>query len=301
MDFRDRVAQLMADLQHDLCAGLEALDGRARFGRDEWRREGGGGGVTRVLLDGAVLEKAGVNFSRVHGRLPEAFARELPGSGTAFLATGVSVVLHPLSPHVPSAHMNFRYLEHGERSWFGGGADLTPFYFHAEDKEHFHGVWRRVCEKFADVADYPAWRDACDRYFYLPHRGERRGVGGIFFDHLFVEGDAKRAERMAAFVGSAGRAFLDAFVPIARRRLDTPVTPEQRRWQEIRRGRYVEFNLLHDRGTVFGLRTGGRTESILMSLPPRVRWGYAEDPAPGTPEAQLLRHLTGATPGGTTT
>jgi len=281
---------LMREIQTDLCAGLEALDGRARFGRDEWRREGGGGGETRVLLDGAVLEKAGVNFSLVHGRLPEAFAKEIPGSGRDFSATGVSVVLHPKSPHVPTAHMNFRYLEHGDKRWFGGGADLTPYYFHAEDKEHFHGVWKTVCGEFPDVADYPAWRDACDRYFFLPHRGERRGVGGIFFDYLFVDTDARR-DRVAAFVGRAGRALLDAYVPIVKRRLKTPVTEAQRRWQEIRRGRYVEFNLLYDRGTTFGLRTGGRTESILMSLPPRVRWGYSETPAEGTPEAALLKEL----------
>jgi len=280
----------MRDLQRDLCAGLEALDGRARFGRDEWRREGGGGGLTRVLADGAVLEKAGVNFSLVHGQLSEAFAKELPGSGTAFSATGVSLVLHPLSPHVPTAHMNFRYLEHGEKRWFGGGADLTPYYFHREDKEHFHGVWRQVCEEFPDVGDYPRWRDACDRYFFLPHRGERRGVGGIFFDYLFVDDDLRRA-RVAEFVARAGRAFLDAYLPIAKRRLGTPVTEAQRRWQEIRRGRYVEFNLLYDRGTTFGLKTGGRVESILMSLPPRVRWGYAETPAEGTPVSALLKEL----------
>lgn len=282
--------KLMRELQSDLCAGLEALDGKGRFGRDEWRREGGGGGTTRVLLDGAVLEKAGVNFSLVHGHLPEAFAKEIPGSGTAFTATGVSVVLHPHSPHVPTAHMNFRYLEHGDKRWFGGGADLTPYYFHREDKEHFHGVWKRVCEEFDDVGDYPAWKEACDRYFLLPHRGERRGVGGIFFDYLLVDDGARRA-RVAEFVARAGRAFLDAYVPIAKRRIGTPVTEAQRRWQEIRRGRYVEFNLLYDRGTTFGLRTGGRTESILMSLPPRARWGYGEIPAPGTPEAALLREL----------
>ncbi len=282
--------KLMRGIQDDLCAGLEALDGKGRFGRDEWRREGGGGGVTRVLADGAVLEKAGVNFSHVHGHLPEAFAKEIPGSGTAFSATGVSVVLHALSPHVPAAHMNFRYLEHGDKRWFGGGADLTPFYFHAEDKEHFHATWKKVCGEFPDVADYAAWRDACDKYFLLPHRNERRGVGGIFFDYLFVE-DKKRRDRVAEFVARAGRALLDAYVPIAERRKRAPVTEAQRRWQEIRRGRYVEFNLLYDRGTIFGLKTGGRTESILMSLPPRVRWGYSETPTAGTPEAALLKEL----------
>jgi coproporphyrinogen III oxidase len=193
-------------------------------------------------------------------------------------------------------HANFRYLEHGDRSWFGGGADLTPYYFHEEDKEHFHATWRSVCARHPGVADFERFRDACDRYFHLPHRGERRGVGGIFFDHLFVD-DANRA-RVAAFVEDAGRSFPDAWCPIALRRRDTPVTRAQRRWQEIRRGRYVEFNLLHDRGTVFGLRTGGRTESVLMSLPPRVRWGYAFEPRAGTPEHALLVELRKPPPKG---
>jgi coproporphyrinogen III oxidase len=200
----------------------------------------------------------------------------------------VSVVLHPENPHVPTCHANFRYLEHGDKAWFGGGADLTPYYFHADDEEHFHAVWRAVCERHPDVADYPRFRDACDRYFFLPHRGERRGVGGIFFDYLFVE---DRADALLAFVHDAGNAFLDAYVPIVRRRRATAATKDQRTWQERRRGRYVEFNLLYDRGTIFGLKTGGRTESILMSLPPRVRWDYAADPAPGTPEAALLTEL----------
>ncbi|MHC5032126.1 MAG: oxygen-dependent coproporphyrinogen oxidase [Planctomycetota bacterium] len=287
---RDRIATLMRDLQEAICTGLETFEDGATFGRDAWQREGGGGGVTRVLQGGARIEKGGVNFSEVHGHFPPDFARQLPGTGTAFFATGVSIVIHPLSPHVPTVHGNFRFLEHGDKSWFGGGADLTPYYFHAEDKEHFHQVWRAVCEKHGTVADYDAFRDACDRYFYLPHRQERRGVGGIFFDNLFVEDDDARA-RAAAFVTDAGHAFLEAYLPIAKRRVDTPVSPEQRRWHEHRRGRYVEFNLLHDRGTVFGLRTGGRTESILMSLPPRVQWGYGEEPEPGTPEHALLTEL----------
>jgi len=290
--FRDDMAALMQGLQEEICAGLEAHEEGARFGRDAWEREGGGGGLTRVLAGGALLEKGGVNWSRVFGRFAEDFARQVPGSGTEFFATGVSLVLHPASPHVPAVHANFRYLEHGDKSWFGGGADLTPVYFHAEDKEHFHATWAAVCAEFADVTDHPAWRDGCDRYFWLPHRGERRGVGGIFFDYLFVEeAQAARRARVAAFVARAGRAFLDAWLPLAARRRDVPVTPEQRRWQEVRRGRYVEFNLLYDRGTTFGLRTGGRTESILMSLPPRVRWDYDAEPAPGTPERALLDEL----------
>jgi coproporphyrinogen III oxidase len=286
----------MRSLQEELCRGVQALEPRGAFGRDEWRREGGGGGVTRVLEGGAFLEKGGVNFSEVMGELSPEFAREVPGSGLRFYATGVSLVLHPRSPHVPTVHANFRYLEHGDRSWFGGGADLTPYYFHAEDREHFHATWRAVCARHPGVADFERFRDACDRYFHLPHRGERRGVGGIFFDYLFVD-DASRAP-VAAFVEDAGRSFLDSWGPIALRRRDTPVTRAQRRWQEARRGRYVEFNLLHDRGTVFGLRTGGRTESILMSLPPRVRWDYAMEPRAGTPEHALLVELRRPPPAG---
>jgi len=274
---------IFSGIQDAICCGLEALEPKARFGRDRWERAGGGGGLTRVLEDGAVFEKGGVNFSEVFGHFSEELARQVPGSGTAFYAAGVSLVLHPRSPHVPTVHANFRLIEHGDRRWFGGGADLTPYYFHEEDKLHFHGVWKTVCERHGqDHARFSRW---CDEYFYLPHRKERRGVGGIFFDNLKV------SDRTEAFVKDAGHSFLEAYVPIVRRRMDEPTTPDQRRWQESRRGRYVEFNLLYDRGTMFGLKTGGRTDSILMSLPPRVRWGYAEEPAPGTPEAALLLEL----------
>ncbi len=271
--------------QEEICRGLEALEPRARFREDEWEREGGGGGRTRVLTGGEVFEKAGVAWSEVFGEFSEEFARQMPGEGRRFHATGVSVVLHPLSPHVPTCHANFRRLEHGSRRWFGGGADLTPFYFHAVDKEQFHRTWREVCDRHAAVADYREFAEACDRYFHLAHRRERRGVGGIFFDDMPLSAAAE------AFVEEAAGSFLRAYLPIVERRKATPVTEEQRRWQELRRGRYVEFNLLYDRGTLFGLKTGGRTESILMSLPPRVRWGYDEEPAPGTPEALLLAEL----------
>ncbi len=278
----------MNELQESICVGLEALEPRARFGRDAWERPGGGGGLTRVISDGEIFEKGGVNVSRVHGEFPDDFARTLPGDGTSFFATGVSLVLHPNSPHIPTVHANFRYLEHGEKCWFGGGADLTPYYFHEEDKAHFHGAWRDACGRHECVADFERFRDRCDRYFYLPHRGERRGVGGIFFDYLFAHDDF---DSIHAFVRDAGSCFLDAYVPIVKRRADTPVTPEQRHWQELRRGRYVEFNLVFDRGTLFGLKTNGRTESILMSLPPRVRWEYQAEPEPNTPEAALLEEL----------
>ncbi|MCZ6786658.1 MAG: oxygen-dependent coproporphyrinogen oxidase [Planctomycetota bacterium] len=293
--FRERVGNVMRETQDSICEALEAVErergSKASFREDVWERAGGGGGRTRVLVNGAFLEKAGVNVSAVHGQLNPEFAKQIPGSGGAFFATGVSLVLHPKSPHVPTVHANFRYIVHGEKSWFGGGSDLTPYYFHAEDKEHFHRVWKSLCEQHADIANYPRFRDWCDRYFYLPHRGERRGVGGIFFDHLLTDGDAARSEKLLAFVRAAGAAFPGAYLPIVRKHLDERVTRAQRTWQELRRGRYVEFNLLHDRGTVFGLKTGGRTESILMSLPPCVRWSYAHEPRKGSAEAALLQEL----------
>ena len=252
------------------------------FREDAWRREGGGGGRSRVLSEGGLFEKAGVNFSDVHGEFSEEFARQVPGEGRQFTACGVSLVLHPRNPFVPTVHANFRFLTRGEKQWFGGGADLTPFYPFREDVVHFHQVWRRVCEAYADVVDYARLKRWCDEYFHLPHRGEARGVGGIFFDYL--EGDP---ERSFAFVRAAGDAFLDAYLPIARRRKDEPYTEAQKEFQEYRRGRYVEFNLLYDRGTVFGLKTGGRIESILMSLPAKARWWYDYRPQPGSREAEL--------------
>ncbi len=294
--FRAAVAEFMRALQDEICSGLEALErehgSTASFVEDLWDREGGGGGRTRVLADGAVIEKGGVNFSEVEGEFSEEFAEQVPGSGRAFWASGVSLVLHPNNPHVPTVHANFRHLEHGDKAWFGGGADLTPYYFHDEDKLHFHGVWRKVCADHPGVGDYRAWSNWCDRYFYLPHRGERRGIGGIFFDYLWVSGaEPDRREQVFAFVRDAGRRFLAAYLPIVNRRIGAPWTAEQRYWQELRRGRYVEFNLVYDRGTIFGLKTGGRTESILMSLPPRVRYDYLSEPAPDSPEAALLREL----------
>jgi coproporphyrinogen III oxidase len=292
-EFRASVVRWLREQQDRICAELEQLEGPtgARFVEDEWTRAGGGGGRTRVLTDGVVFEKGGVNFSEVHGEFSESFAEQIPGSGRAFWASGVSLVLHPRSPHVPTVHANFRHIVHGDRAWFGGGADLTPYYFHAEDRDHFHDVWREVCERHGDVANHPTFSDACDRYFYLPHRGERRGVGGIFFDYLWVHENERRRTQVEAFVRDAASSFVSSYAPIVERRRDQAVSEEQRRWQELRRGRYVEFNLVYDRGTVFGLKTGGRTESILMSLPPRVRWDYAFEPAAGSDEAVLLEIL----------
>jgi coproporphyrinogen III oxidase len=279
---RHRAAAYFRDLQDRICAGLEELDGPGRFREDPWRREGGGGGRSRVLADGAVFEKAGVNFSEVFGQMAPEFARQIPGEGLDFTATGVSLVLHPRNPFVPTVHANFRFLTKGDKQWFGGGADLTPYYPFREDVVHFHTVWRRVCTAHAPLVDYPRLKKWCDEYFFLAHRNEPRGVGGVFFDYL--EGDL---ESLFRFVRDCGDAFPDAYLPIARRRKDAPYTERERRFQEFRRGRYAEFNLIYDRGTLFGLRTGGRVESILMSLPPVVRWLYDYHPEPGSREAEL--------------
>jgi coproporphyrinogen III oxidase len=273
-------------LQDRICAGLAEVDGRAAFREDAWQREGGGGGRSRVLTDGAVFEKAGVNFSEVFGRMSPDFAAQVPGEGLDFTATGVSLVLHPRSPMVPTVHANFRYLTKGPKSWFGGGADLTPYYPYREDVVHFHRVLKTACTRHAEPVNYARFKQGCDEYFYLPHRGEHRGVGGIFFDYLEGNFDA-----LLAFVRDCGDAFLDAYLPIARRRKDQPYGDRERRFQEFRRGRYVEFNLIYDRGTVFGLKTGGRIESILMSLPPVVRWPYDYRSEPGTREAELYEYL----------
>jgi coproporphyrinogen III oxidase len=282
---REDFAAFLAALQEDICGTLEGLDGSARFGRDPWERPGGGGGLTRVLQEGAVLEKAGVGFSHVHGELPEAFARRLQGDGRAFAAVGLSLVLHPRSPMIPTTHANFRFIRQGSKGWFGGGTDLTPYYLFEEDAAHFHRTLRAACDRH-DPSYYPRFKETCDRYFFLPHRGEARGVGGVFFENM--GGDPARE---LAFVKDCARAFLPAWLPIAERRRDEPWGDRERAWQEVRRGRYVEFNLLHDRGTVFGLETGGRAESILMSLPPRVRWAYGHQPDPGSREEVLLEAL----------
>src|SRR5262245_6766414 len=282
-DLRTRAAAYFRDLQDRICAALAELDGKTAFREDAWERPGGGGGRSRVLTDGGLFEKAGVNFSEVAGQMSEEFAAQIPGAGRDFTATGVSLVLHPRSPLVPTAHANFRFLSKGQKQWFGGGADLTPYYPFRDDVVHFHTVWRRVCRRHEPLVNYRAMKEECDRYFFLPHRGEARGVGGIFFDYL--ESDL---EQLFAFVRDCGDAFPEAYLPIARRRKDLPWAERQRHWQLVRRGRYAEFNLLYDRGTVFGLKTGGRVESILMSLPPLVRWEYDCRPEPGSPEAELV-------------
>jgi coproporphyrinogen III oxidase len=281
---RDRAAGYLRDLQDRIVAGLENLDGHA-FREDLWDRPGGGGGRTRVLMDGGVFEKAGVNFSDVQGELSEEFARQIPGEGRNFTACGVSLVLHPRNPMAPTVHANFRFLTKGDRQWFGGGADLTPYYPVIEDVAHFHKVWRAVCNRHRDVVDYAHLKRWCDEYFFLPHRNEARGVGGIFFDYL-----DSNLEQVFAFVRDTGDAFLESYLPIVRHRKDEPYTEAQKEFQEYRRGRYVEFNLVYDRGTVFGLKTGGRIESILMSLPAKARWWYDYVPPPGSREAELTEY-----------
>jgi coproporphyrinogen III oxidase len=268
-------------LQDRICEELARADGGATFREDTWERAGGGGGRSRVIVDGAVFEKGGVNFSEVFGDLTPEFARQLPGDGTRFTAAGVSLVLHPRSPFVPTVHANFRFLTHGSKAWFGGGADLTPFYPFQEDVVHFHRTWKRVCDAHVGVVDFAKMKQACDDYFFLKHRNEARGVGGIFFDY------ADATEAMFAFVREASGAVLESYVPIIDRRRALTYTPKERAFQEYRRGRYVEFNLVYDRGTVFGLKTDGRTESILMSLPPVVRFIYDYHPEPGSREAEL--------------
>jgi coproporphyrinogen III oxidase len=279
------MSAFVGSLQEEICSAIERLDGSGKFKSDAWAREGGGGGQTRLLENGAVFEKAGVNTSEVHGELTESFARRLAGEGRQFHATGISLVFHPQSPLVPAVHANFRLIAHGEKVWVGGGTDLTPYYLFDDDAVDFHATLKAVCDRH-DASSYRRFKKACDEYFWLKHRGESRGVGGVFFEDM--GGDL---ERELAFVEDCGRAFLPAYLPIAARRATAPFTAAQREWQEIRRGRYVEFNLLYDRGTVFGLETGGRVESILMSLPPRVRWVYDHLPRPGSPEERLIQVL----------
>ncbi|MBX9680002.1 MAG: oxygen-dependent coproporphyrinogen oxidase [Gemmataceae bacterium] len=286
IDEAREAAEFFRSLQDRICSALLELDGGRPFHEDAWERPGGGGGRTRVLAEGDVFEKGGVNFSEVHGDMSPEFAKQVPGDGTAFYATGISLVLHPRNPNVPTVHANFRYLRKGEKSWFGGGADLTPYYPVREDVIHFHKTWQSVCNRHPAPVDYARFKKWCDDYFFLPHRQEARGVGGIFFDYL--EGDF---EKTFAFVQDCGPAFLDAYLPIARRRKDDAYGETERAFQEYRRGRYVEFNLIYDRGTLFGLKTGGRIESILMSLPPTVRWLYDYHPSAGTREAELYEYL----------
>jgi len=281
MELRRRAEAWFRDLQDRICAALEEIDGAARFREDRWQREGGGGGITRIIEDGAVFEKGGVNTSEVFGSVLPAMREQLAGEGESFHAAGISLVIHPKNPFVPTVHANFRYMSRGEKAWFGGGADLTPSYPEEEDVLHFHRTLKEACDRH-DPTHYPRFKKWCDEYFTIPHRKQMRGVGGIFFD------DLPATEQNFAFVRDAGEAFLPAYLPIVERRRNAPFGEEERRWQLLRRGRYVEFNLVYDRGTTFGLRSGGRIESILMSLPTLARWEYDHRPRPGSREERAL-------------
>jgi coproporphyrinogen III oxidase len=287
------VRAYLLGLQDRICAALEAEDGAGRFEEDSWERPEGGGGRSRVMTGGALLEQGGVGFSHVHGPgLPASATAHRPElAGRGFEALGVSLVLHPRNPYAPTTHMNVRFFiaeKAGEEPvwWFGGGFDLTPYYGFEEDAVHWHRTARAACAPFGEEV-YPKYKRWCDEYFFLRHRSEPRGIGGIFFDDLSEGG----FERSFAFQRSVGDHFLPAYLPILRRRKDMPHGERERDFQLYRRGRYVEFNLVWDRGTLFGLQTGGRTESILMSLPPLVRWRYNWRPEPGTPEARLYEEF----------
>jgi coproporphyrinogen III oxidase len=293
---RARVTQMLRAGQEQLIAAFEALDDNTAFGTHTWERPGGGGGTARVLEGGRVLERAGINFSAVFGNaVPPSLAAAHPGSeGKPYFATGLSMVFHPRNPYAPAFHANYRYFEVGgdEESdiwWFGGGADMTPNYPFAEDAVHFHRTLKAQCDRHP-VGDYGVLKETCDRYFYLKHRQEMRGVGGIFFDELSPIG-AGDFETDFAFVEDGVRTLRDAYLPILMRRHDTPYGERERRWQLLRRGRYVEFNLVYDRGTTFGLQTGGHIEAILMSMPPYAHWAFDYRPEAGSPEAEMLTYL----------
>jgi len=285
----EAVRDYLLALQDRICSAVEDIDTSVKFSEDNWQRPAGGGGRSRVLRQGRVFEQAGINFSHVHGdHLPGSATAHRPElAGRGFQAMGVSLVLHPQNPYVPTSHMNVRFFSAGQDAsepvwWFGGGFDLTPYYGFEEDAIHWHSVARIACQDFGDDV-YRRYKQWCDDYFYIRHRQEARGIGGLFFDDLQEWG----FERCFQFMRSIGEHYLPAYIPIVRRRMDMPYSDRQRQFQLYRRGRYVEFNLVYDRGTLFGLQTGGRSESILMSLPPLVRWQYNWQPEAGSEEAAL--------------
>jgi coproporphyrinogen III oxidase len=293
---KEKFSAWIKELQDKICTGLEQIDGQAKFISDKWTREGGGGGTTRVIQNGNVFEKGGVNVSDVYGEITPAIRQQLKADGERFFACGISLVIHPYNPMVPTVHANFRYFEMYDKNdavidcWFGGGADLTPYYLFEEDAKHFHQCFKESCDKF-DTSLYALYKKQCDDYFVNHHRnGERRGIGGIFYDYLKPKENFS-AQRLFEFAQSNGEALIKGYFPIAEKRKNLPFTEEQQRWQLIRRGRYVEFNLIHDRGTIFGLKSNGRTESILMSLPLNARFEYNYQPKPGSEEEKFLNIL----------
>ncbi|HTB53241.1 MAG TPA: oxygen-dependent coproporphyrinogen oxidase [Ferruginibacter sp.] len=291
---KDTWINFIHDLQDRICTALEKADGKAVFVEDAWERAEGGGGKTRVIANGNVIEKGGVNTSIVFGEVTDAMRTQLKINGDKWFACGLSVVIHPVNPFVPTVHCNYRMFElYNEDNevmdrWFGGGTDLTPYYLFEEDAKHFHQAYKNACDAF-DTAFYPKFKTTCDNYFVNFHRNnERRGIGGIFYDYQRPD-DNKDVDFWINFAKRCGDSFIEAYIPIVEKRKNTPYTDQNKHWQEIRRGRYVEFNLVHDRGTLFGLKTNGRIESILMSLPPTVRFEYNYQPVPGSEEDKLLQ------------
>ncbi|MHA6278907.1 oxygen-dependent coproporphyrinogen oxidase [Salinimicrobium sp. CAU 1759] len=292
---KEKFYSYIQNLQDRITANLEAIDGEAVFKEDLWHRKEGGGGRTRVIENGAVFEKGGVNISKVYGPLAPAMQKHFGVGDVDFFACGLSLVLHPKNPMVPTVHANWRYFEMYDKdgttvdSWFGGGQDLTPYYLFEEDAKHFHHICKSACDRH-DPSFYPDFKKRCDEYFWNAHRDEARGIGGLFFDYLRPSEEMDE-EAWYDFVTDVGDSFLEAYLPIVEKRKDLSYSPQHRNWQEIRRGRYVEFNLVHDKGTLFGLKTNGRIESILMSLPPHVQWVYDHHPKPGSEEEKLVEVL----------
>ncbi len=292
MNVKDNWISYIHDLQDRICSALEAVDGKTKFFEDKWEREEGGGGKTRVIANGNVFEKGGVNTSVVFGNITDAMKTQLKIDGAKWFACGLSLVIHPLNPFVPTVHCNYRMFElYNEKDevidrWFGGGTDLTPYYLFEDDAKHFHQTYKNACDAF-DPSFYAKFKKECDNYFVNWHRNkERRGIGGIFYDYQRPN-EKQGVDFWMNFGKGCGNAFIDAYIPIVEKRKNTSYTEANKYWQEIRRGRYVEFNLVHDRGTLFGLKTNGRIESILMSLPPTVRFEYNYQPQYGTDEYKL--------------
>jgi coproporphyrinogen III oxidase len=288
---KEEITQWFQQLQDEICVAIEKTDSQGKFQQDLWSREGGGGGRSRIMNNGRIIEKGGVNFSAVHGELPEQVKSVLQFEGTAnFFATGVSIVMHPHNPFVPIIHMNVRYFEMSDgRKWFGGGIDLTPHYINEEDARFFHQNLKTTCDQFNPqyYTDFKKW---ADDYFFITHRNETRGVGGIFFDRL-IEKEGFSFDDRWSFVKAVGSTFAPVYTELMSRNFEKPFSQQNKEWQFIRRGRYVEFNLVYDKGTKFGLETNGRIESILMSLPPLAAWPYDYQPEEGSPEKQTLQLL----------
>lgn len=285
---REKIAETYKTIQDEICRGLEALDGQAKFEEELWEREGGGGGRTRIIQQGNILEKGGVNFSAVHGKLPEVIKKSFGVDEEDFFATGVSIVIHPNNPWVPIIHMNIRYFELNEQvRWFGGGIDLTPHYIVEEDARFFHHMMKNVCDKHHPTF-YPEFKAWADRYFFIKHRNETRGIGGVFYDKLTPEKTGMTDAQIFDFSCDLGRTFVPAYTELVNRNRTKTYTQREKDWQMLRRGRYVEFNLVYDAGTRFGLETNGRIESILMSLPTQANWVYDYKPEPGSKEQKTL-------------